>query len=173
MFIIPEHCVWPKMCLSLGRNQLSFTRQKQLSRAAFEHQSAAIPSGGSTSPEWCPGTPALLPPSRIWAEGPCPKIEAHWHMLLHLKSICSFHSVSMGGTSVVPLAWWLFPRCPPAFWTRAASCLWCGEAETPEHHGTWALRPQLGWNCTSCAWFHLKLPRKQIMWFKQPTLSHV
>lgn len=95
MFIIPEHCVWPKMCLSLDRNQLSFTRQKQLSHAAFEHQSAAIPSGGSTSLEWCPGTPALLPPSRIWAEGPCPKTEAHWHMFNHLKSICSLCSMSM------------------------------------------------------------------------------
>lgn len=66
--------------------------------------------------------------------------------------------------SALPLAWSQSLCCPPAFWTTAAFCWWCDEAEIPEHRGTWGLPPRQGWSCTSCVWFHLKLPREQIMW---------
>lgn len=63
--------------LSFKEKQVGVTRRRQLSHGAFEHQNAATPSGGSTSPGWCPDTPALLHPSMISDEGPCPKAHAH------------------------------------------------------------------------------------------------
>lgn len=53
-------------------NLFRFTKQTQLSRGAFGHQNAATPSGGSTSPGWCPSMPARRLPSMILAAGPCP-----------------------------------------------------------------------------------------------------
>lgn len=54
-----------------------FTKQKQLSRAAFGHRTAATLSGGSTFPALYPDMPAMLPLSTISVGGPCPRINAH------------------------------------------------------------------------------------------------